>query len=100
MDTVEDGMVVNVDIIVCVGFGGGRVVLAMDGCSPLRRVDKLWMSAAKSICNTEKVKFGLTLAAHNTYGQRGCGDEKRAMHVMNVPVMVQCAEKNATNNEL
>lgn len=36
-----------------------------------------------------KVKFGLTLVTYYTHGQCDWGDEKRAIHVMNVPAMAR-----------
>lgn len=41
MDIVGDDMVVDNDVVVGVGFGGGRAVLAMDGCGLPRRLDNL-----------------------------------------------------------
>lgn len=48
MDILENDMVVIVDVI-CVCFGCGRAVLAMNGYCPPRRVEKSRILGARSI---------------------------------------------------
>lgn len=49
MDIIQNDVVDNVYVVVCDGFKGGHVVLAIDVCGLSQCVDKLFMSAARLI---------------------------------------------------